>query len=214
MSTKQLNDYAEQYINNELSTEELVKSMIIRNGENQIFLSFHEIAQVIVANQLKATNGSTPKLEYWTSNGEIDIVQGDQMWEVKAKRFTKPWWFKGKFEGDGYYEDAEAQLNKYAEVTDFKRGGSISTIDGIMLIDYDNTPYNPEYPWLHANDMYMRIESLDNGKIAYSFYIINDGEEIAVGTWEARFFAEEYYFVDMDGKSKRKGGSGRGKGSR
>lgn len=62
--------------------------------------------------------------------------------------------------------------------------------------------------------MFMRIESLDSGKIAYSFYIINDGEEIAVGTWEARFFTEEYYFIDTDEKSKRKGGSGRGKGGR
>ena len=49
-----------------------------------IFLSFHEIAQIVAAKQILNTYGLPPELEKITADfKEMDISLGDYVWEVK-----------------------------------------------------------------------------------------------------------------------------------
>lgn len=136
------------------------------NSDKGRYKALHEIAQIHASAKIHSELGLgvqleykvTEKRKYWfDSNYYVDIVATDgQMWEVKARRDAP---FGGT---DGYYEDAEAQLDKYSSLNDnLKRGVTLSPIEGIVIVE----------------NLRMNIEFIENGKILYDFYLVDgDGE--------------------------------------
>ncbi len=181
---------------------ELVQAVINENGDGvPIFTAFHEITQILAAAQIHRRSGEITELEHrLTENANVfgqdlgyairyywvDIVSGNSMWEVKPKQWNKtigklsPVW-------DGFNENAERQLQKYEELSELERGGFINDINVKIF-----------------NDMWMNIESIDNGKILYSFYNFTTGKPIT--TTGAMNYIDNYYFDD-GGTKKKSGGS-------
>lgn len=127
------------------------------------YKALHEIAQIHAAKKIHAESGLSVQLEYkvtqkrkywFDSNSYVDIVASNgQMWEVKPRRDAP---FGST---DGYYEDAEAQLDKYSSLNDkLKRGGTYDPIEGIDIVE----------------NLRMNIEFIENGKILYDFYLVDE----------------------------------------
>jgi RHS repeat-associated protein len=179
MAVERLNTYLSEYIGGQYTDEQLVKAVILENGENGIYTSFHEFTQLMSARQIydsAGSQGSLPVLEQKTKSGEIDIVYNNQIWEVKAKYGAVYIHSEGSGRFKTYrqftdWEDAEAQLNKYQEENkNFTRG---------YMID--------------------KIDTIDNGKIGYSLYMPTKSDEkgyFQSGNFFPRNYVDGKYFDD------------------
>lgn len=161
------------------------------NSDKGRYKALHEIAQIHAAKKIHMESGLSVQLEYrvtekrkyWLdSNYFVDIVAGNgRMWEVKARRDTP---FGST---DGYYEDAEAQLDKYSSLNDkLKRGGTYKPIEGIDIVE----------------NLRMNVEFIEKGKILYDFYLVNDGGDFykTLTTSQAEDYVEanHHYRPEID----------------
>ncbi|MCR8843748.1 hypothetical protein NQ117_08615 [Paenibacillus sp. SC116] len=197
MKKKTLNTIFNDYVAGRYTNEELVQAVLNENGDGiPIYTAFHEITQVLVGAQIAGKNGGRTELEHKVTEQKnlfgykydvtyywIDIVSGGSMWEVKPKQWRNI--FAARW--DGLYENAERQLDLYARLSDFERGGYINEMNVQIY-----------------KDMWMKIESVDIGKIVYSFYNKESGK--AIPTAGARNYIDNYYFEDISGKQFRKKG--------
>ncbi|HIS63708.1 MAG TPA: RHS repeat-associated core domain-containing protein [Candidatus Scybalomonas excrementigallinarum] len=106
-----LKKFQQQYQNGEINETELLEQIIEKNikavtkgksKDGAIYLSFHETAQVVSANQLNKQLGQTVEVERGVkreknqgsntkgskkgNRGEIDLASGNKIWEVKPNR--------------------------------------------------------------------------------------------------------------------------------
>lgn len=139
-----------------------------------------------------------PQLEHRVKKGEVDIYFDNQIWEVKAKyswNFYVNW--------DAAWEDLEKQIQKYEKSNpDLTRGIMLEdSIEGIHIV----------------GNLYMKIESLDIGKVGYSLYSFDkDGNRNYFTKSNAgpAMYVYENYFLDDDDdidSPKKKGGGGKKK---
>jgi len=95
----------------------IVTGLCIGLNSTNIYLGFHEIAQVNAAKRMY-DQGMDPVLEYSIpGTGEADIVANGYIWEVKP-----------------YQRSGKKQLDKYTAATGFSVGPDIGTIEGIPII--------------------------------------------------------------------------------
>lgn len=175
---------------------QLSDAVLNANGDNRIYLAFHEIAQIHTAKAIHLKTGLSTTLEYhieqeiaWWPNKHywVDIVTSNgQMWELKARRDV-PYG-----DTDGYYEDAEEQLTKYQSVNGkLVRGAQYRTIKGIIV----------------EGDLYMDIEFFDKGKIFYEFYLnYGNGKTVSMTTRQAENYvdANHLYPPEFNFKTKKR----------
>jgi hypothetical protein len=124
----------------------------------ELFVPFHEIAQINVAKALFKQYGKSSTLEKKLDTGErkwfgfkkkyyeADIVLDKKVWEVKPRN--------GK--------DPKAQLELYKKIGGLTEGIKLSTISGISVFD----------------NIKMRIEFPNKGEAFYSLYSVGDGGRI------------------------------------
>lgn len=177
---------------------QLSDAVLNANGDNRIYLAFHEIAQIHTAKAIHLKTGLSTTLEYhieqeiaWWPNKHywVDIVTSNgQMWELKARRDV-PYG-----DTDGYYEDAEEQLTKYQSVNGkLVRGAQYRTIKGIIV----------------EGDLYMDIEFFDKGKIFYEFYLdYGNGKTVSMTTRQAENYVDANHLYPPEFNFKTKKGEG------
>lgn len=157
MAVPKLNEFLAQYINGDITTDEMINGVIYENGDGAIYTAFHEITQILAADRIYAAagaQGEIPILEYKVEKGEVDIFYNNQYWEVKAK-YSKNFIIMK----DAAWEDLEKQMKKYEKYLPegTERGSAFNTIDGIHIV----------------GNLYMTIEYLASGKILYSMYSVD-----------------------------------------
>lgn len=151
-----LQSISDQFSSGLLTDEQVTEKLLEANGGN-VYLAFHEIAQVHIARQLKNSLGANDVvLEYPISyyvemrggtvkrNMEADIVSGGAVWEVKPLGTS-----------------GEEQLEKYMAYGNLTRGTPLCTIVDIPILD----------------DIKMKIEFPNSGDAKYSFYTLEDEPE-------------------------------------
>ncbi|WP_310829409.1 hypothetical protein [Paenibacillus pedocola] len=196
MKVDKLNDYLHQYASSKISTEDLVKAVIKENGGAglSIYTSFHEISQILVATKLYYLdpNHVMPTLEYRVSSGEIDIVQGNEIYDVKPMGSS-----------------AEQQLKKYQQSDpNLIRGSWFTSINDIKLIDMEGE--TEPITGIIFPDLYMQIIWGSPGKIYYTQYYYVDNNKTwkreKVSNSNAFFKVFDHYFVNTGGSSSGRGG--------
>lgn len=105
-------------------------------------------------------------------------------------------------DGDGYYEDAENQLNQYQSINNnLTRGEQLASITNIEIV-YNNNEKYPEH-------LKMNIEFTDKGKILYDFYLVDGSgkflRDLTTSQAEDYVEANHNYPPTLDFRKKKKG---------
>lgn len=103
------------------------------------------------------------------------------MWEMKARRWKEDFHTyepERSWNGDGNYEDAEAQLQKYTRLS-----------NGEFVRGFDYSSYNADL-W---GTLSMNIISLGDGKLAYDFYYDDHGTNKPIETAGARNYILKWF---------------------
>lgn len=94
----------------------MAKNVLSLNGKN-IYLAFHEIAQIIIASQLSKLKYKNVELEKKCKAGRIDIVASKSnkwyLWEVKPRGGKNP----------------DPQIKKYCKATGYSKGVYLEPIE-------------------------------------------------------------------------------------
>ena len=140
MATMFLNMAAKIYSAGILNSKTLSGNVLLLNGRN-IYLAFHEMAQIFVYRQLQSEGYSYIELEKRINNKEADIVARKNgikyLWEIKPLGGDSP----------------EPQLREYTNGTGYRRGKHI-----------------PDFQVNVFNSTKMKITSNSSGGIYYAFY--------------------------------------------
>ncbi|UHA74521.1 hypothetical protein [Paenibacillus sp. 481] len=157
------------------NTEKMINTVISANGNKDTgrYQAFHEITQIIAGRSIHRQTGLATQLEYhieeqtpwWRPNKHywVDIVTSNfQMWEVKPRKEV----FSFNASIEGLYENAEAQLNKYASLNNkLKRGQQFDDILGVgivgdlkMNIDFYDKKFNAEEEKIKEKIMSVHVD--------------------------------------------------------
>jgi hypothetical protein len=175
MSVEKLRTYSAFLNSGMVSNESLFVQAVLMENKNNIYLGFHEIAQLYVGKEL-SDSGFVPTLEqsitsttqknifgrYKTYEADVVVESTRQVWEVKP--------INGK--------DPRKQLELYKTEGNYKLGEKLDTIEDIPIV----------------GSLKMKVEFPSEGTAIYSFYKKdNNGKPVPVASTEAKKEVEEYF---------------------